>query len=72
MAIETSVVRMHSGNGPHEEMDVRAIECFDDALADGEELFHVLHDYFTWATTTTMSNYPASADDVPDALTSPH
>src|SRR6202030_3171123 len=31
---ETSVVRMHSGNGPHEEMDRRAISCFDQALAD--------------------------------------
>ena len=29
---ETSVVRMHSGNGPHEEMDRRAIACFDQAL----------------------------------------
>ena len=27
---ETSVVRMHSGNGgPHDEMDGRAIVCFD-------------------------------------------
>src|SRR5438105_9220139 len=31
---ETSVVRMHSGNGPHEEMDQRAIACFDQALED--------------------------------------
>ena len=31
---ETSVVRMHSGNGPHEEMDRRAIACFDQALDD--------------------------------------
>ena len=31
---ETSVVRMHSGNGPHEEMDRRAIACFDQALED--------------------------------------
>ena len=31
---ETAVVRMHSGNGPHEEMDARAIECFDQALVD--------------------------------------
>ena len=30
----TSVVRMHSGNGPHEEMDRRAIECFDQAMQD--------------------------------------
>ena len=31
---ETSVVRIHSGNGAHEEMDRRAIACFDRALAD--------------------------------------
>jgi hemoglobin len=31
---ETSVVRMHSGNGPHQEMDRRAIACFDQALVD--------------------------------------
>ena len=28
---ETSVVRMHSGNGPHSEMDKRAVACFDEA-----------------------------------------
>jgi hemoglobin len=72
---ETSVVRMHSGNGPHEEMDRRAIACFDQALtdiglADGR-LRQVLHDYFTWATTTTMSRYHGSADDVPACLTIP-
>ena len=31
---ETFVVRMHSGNGEHEEMDRRAIACFDQALTD--------------------------------------
>jgi hemoglobin len=25
---------MHSGNGPHQEMDRRAIACFDRALVD--------------------------------------
>jgi hemoglobin len=74
---ETSVVRMHSGNGPHEEMDRRAISCFDQALtevglADNEQLRQVLHDYFAWATTTTMSRYHDSADDVPDGLPIPH
>jgi hemoglobin len=69
---ETSVVRIHSGNGEHAEMDRRAIVCFDQALtdvgiADGP-LRHVLHDYFAWATTTTMSRYHDSADDVPDGL----
>src|SRR5438067_11368836 len=31
---ETAVVRIHSGNGPHEDMDRRAIECFEQALLD--------------------------------------
>src|ERR1044071_8854719 len=31
---ETAVVRTHSGNGLHEEMDRRAIACFDQALDD--------------------------------------
>lgn len=31
---ETAVVRIHSGNGPHEEMDRRAVACFDQALVD--------------------------------------
>ncbi len=70
---ETTVVRMHSGNGPHEEMNARAIECFDQALVDvgvtDERLARVLHDYFAWATTTTMDRYHDSAADVPDGLT---
>jgi hemoglobin len=72
---ETSVVRMHSGNGLHEEMDRRAIACFDQALDDvgfAGELRRVLHEYFAWATTTTMSRYHDSADDVPDGLEMPH
>ena len=74
---ETSVVRMHSGNGPHGEMDNRAIACFDLALADvgldrDERIRHVLHDYFCWATTTTMARYQESSDDVPDGLDIPH
>jgi hemoglobin len=74
---ETAVVRIHSGNGPHEDMDLRAIECFDAALADtgltrDERLAHVLHDYFAWATNTTMSRYHRSADDVPRGLPIPH
>ena len=74
---ETEVVRMHSGNGPHEEMDQRAIACFDQALEDvgiaaDDRLRQVLHDYFSWATTTTMSRYHDSADDVPAGLAIPH
>jgi hemoglobin len=74
---ETSVVRIHSGNGPHEDMDRRAIACFDQALVDAglagdDRLRQALHDYFAWATTTTMARYHRSADDVPDALPLPH
>lgn len=77
MGNETSVVRMHSGNGSHEEMDRRAIACFDQALSDvglaeGDQRRVALHDYFAWATTTTMSRYHQSADDVPDRLQIPH
>ncbi|MBY0505249.1 MAG: group II truncated hemoglobin [Bryobacteraceae bacterium] len=73
---ETKVVRMHSGNGEHEEMDRRAIACFDQALADtglaaDPRLCQALHDYFAWATTVSMARYPKSADDVPAGLTIP-
>ena len=73
---ETSVVRLHSGNGAHEEMDRRAISCFDQALVDvgldgNDRLRQVLHDYFAWATSTTMSRYHRSADDVPEGLRIP-
>jgi hemoglobin len=74
---ESTVVRMHSGNGPHEEMNRRAIDCFDLAMEDAQlpadgPLRQVLHDYFAWATTTTMYSYHHSADDVPEGLAIPH
>ena len=73
---ESSVVRTHSGNGPHAEMDRRAIACFDQALADvgvdrQTRLAQTLHDYFAWATTTTMSAYEESAAEVPAGLPIP-
>lgn len=73
---ETSVVRMHSGNGPHEEMDRRAIDCFDQALihiglSENDKLRQVMHDYFAWSTMTTMARYHDSADDVPGGLRIP-
>ena len=73
---ETGVVKMHSGHGPHDEMDRRAVACFDQALVDvgldaDPALRQALHDYFAWATTTTMARYHASADDVPAGLAIP-
>lgn len=73
---ETAVVRMHSGNGIHEEMDQRAIDCFDQALIDtglgrDEQLRTTLHDYFASAVAGAMARYPRSPDDVPDGLQIP-
>jgi hemoglobin len=57
-------------------MDRRAIACFDQAMQDlGLEagpLRQVLHDYFAWATTTTMARYHDSADEVPGGMSIPH
>ncbi|MGI8457085.1 MAG: hypothetical protein ACR2LI_03080, partial [Propionibacteriaceae bacterium] len=59
MGDETSVVRIHSGNGPHHEMDQRAIACFDQALADvgldKSPAGPVRHDDFAWSTTTVLA-----------------
>jgi hemoglobin len=73
---ESQVVRIHSGNGVHDEMDRRAVACFDQALDDvglsaNERLRQVLHDYFAWATSEAMARYPESADDVPAGLSIP-
>jgi hemoglobin len=58
-------------------MDRHAIACFDQALVDvgltdDAALRQVLHDYFVWATTTTMACYHQSADEVPSGLSMPH
>jgi hemoglobin len=72
---QSDVVRIHSGNGPHDEMDLRSIVCFDRAMddvgLDDPRLRRVLHDYFTWATTTAMAAYPVDAEAVPDGLSLP-
>jgi hemoglobin len=73
---ETLVVRIHSGNGVHDEMDRRAVSCFDQALDDvglstNQRLRQVLHDYFAWATSAAMARYPESPDDVPTGLSIP-
>jgi hemoglobin len=73
---ESGVVRMHSGNGQHDEMDRRALACFDQAMVDAgisddDRIANVLHDYFEWAITNSMSRYSRSEDDVPDGLAIP-
>ncbi len=76
IASESTVTRMHSGNGEHAEMDERALACFAQALDDAElpsdpRLRTTLNAYFRWAT-QRMARYPQSADDVPGDLTLPH
>lgn len=69
---ESDVVRMHSGNGEHDEMNARAIACFDRAMADvgidDDSLRSALHDYWAWCTLGPMYAYHRSQDDVPDGL----
>ncbi|MEO8700555.1 MAG: group II truncated hemoglobin [Kofleriaceae bacterium] len=70
MADESTVVRMHSGNGEHTEMDDRACQCFALALDDArlpDAVRAPLAAYFHWAT-ERMSAYPHSPDAVPAAL----
>ena len=73
---ESFVVRLHSGNGRHDDMNRRAIRCFDQAMADvglaDERLRQVLHEYFAWATDVSMNQYHRSAGDVPSGLCLPH
>ena len=69
------VVRLHSGNGPHEQMDGRAVASFVLALDDvgiptDPQLRFQLIAWFTWA--TAMLNHRwASPEDVPGELPLP-
>jgi hemoglobin len=68
---ETAVVRMHACNGPHVELDERAIGCFDLALDDvgfTDPVRQVLHDYFAWVTT---KHFTGRHNGVPDGMTIP-
>ncbi len=76
MGEHSDVLRMHSGNGEHEDMDRRAERCFALALDDvglppDERLRSALKDWFHWAN-TGMAAYPHSADAVPSGLRLPH
>jgi hemoglobin len=75
MGDETHVSRMHAGNGEHEELDRRAIACFDQALTDvgilDEPKRSALHDYFAWST-RRLAAHPETPESVPDGLAVPH
>jgi len=70
------VLRLHSGNGEHDELDERAIACFDAALedtglAEDERLRATLSAYFRWGT-VLMAAHPETPADVPAGLPLPH
>ncbi|MEU5153728.1 oxidoreductase [Glycomyces sp. NPDC021274] len=69
------VMRMHSGNGEHRDLDDEAQECFalalDDAgIPDDPRLRETLKAWFRWAT-DLMARYPDAAAAVPDRLEMP-
>ena len=70
------VVRLHSGNGEHQEMDERAVECFGQAMDDAglpaeRDLRTTLTAWFRWGI-GLMDAHPDSADEVPEDLPLPH
>ena len=76
MGDHSHVMRLHAGEGEHQELDDRAIDCFaaalhDADLPDDERLRGTLLDYFRWGT-ALMAAYPETADDVPAGLPLPH
>jgi hemoglobin len=76
MGDHAGIVRAHSGNGPHDEMDARAIGCFvlamDEAgLPDDERLRAVLTDWFVWATEHVNHDHP-TPEAVPAGLPMPY
>ncbi|WP_036564329.1 oxidoreductase [Nocardioides halotolerans] len=73
MGTEADVVRRHSGNGPHAEMDRRAVECFARALEDAgvpDQHREALVSWFRGAN-EYVNHHFASPDDVPDGLPMP-
>ena len=67
---QTRSCRMHSGNGPHDEMDRLALHCFvaalDDAdIPDDPRLRATLADYFDRGIATLNHTYE-TLDEVPD------
>lgn len=71
----SEVLRMHSGNGEHHEMDRRAEACFaqaldDAAIPDTPELRRTLVSWFHWGI-ELMDSHPRTPDDVADGLPLP-
>jgi hemoglobin len=73
MGDESLVVRMHTGNGPHDEMDRRAVDCFAAALRDvgvAEAHHETLVGWFRDANQYVNHQF-VSPDSVPEGLPMP-
>ncbi|RKR75978.1 oxidoreductase [Frondihabitans australicus] len=75
IADESFVVRLHSGNGEHRDMDDRAIACFEGAIADvgldrDAAVGASLVSYFA-AATRRLAEHPAGVAGIPDGLPVP-
>ncbi|UFU07978.1 group II truncated hemoglobin [Ruania halotolerans] len=75
MGTYTDVIAMHAGNGPHEQMDGRAVAAFTLALDDagvpnGPDLRFQLIAWFTWAT-AMLNHHWSDPKDAPDDLPLP-
>lgn len=73
---ESSVLRMHAGNGEMDDLARRFVSCFVSAMDDvglpaDPEFRAAMRAYMEWAV-GEMTAYPDSADDVPAARPMPH
>jgi hemoglobin len=75
LADHSHVLRLHSGHGPHEDMDRRGELCFaraiDDAGVAGDAGVRARQVDWFHEMTVAMAAHPESADDVPAGLSIP-
>ena len=73
MGDESHVVRLHTGNGPHDEMDALAVQCFADALEDAGVPRARHGELVAWFRDANqyVNHHFGSPDDVPDGLPMP-
>jgi hemoglobin len=75
MLDETSLERMHAGNGDMSDLGRRFVDCFvgamdDVRMPDDPDFRAAMRAYMEWATTRFIA-YPDDPADVPDGLTVP-
>ena len=73
MGTETEVVRMHSGNGEHDEMDRRAVAAFGLALEEAGVPQHLHEQLVAWfdEANRVVNHRYATPEEVPEGLPVP-